>query len=336
MSAREVDYRDLEQESCLSVLRYAEDRRATWDRFVWAADNGTLFHTRAFLGYHPPGRFEDHSLIFTRGDYWVAVMPAAVTVFDGKRTLVSHPGASFGGLVLGSPQTILDAFRLVDELLRYAQAAGFERVIMTLPPQIYYTRPNHYLDFALLQMGFVYRKREISSMLPLDFAEEDTLLRFTSASRRAVKKAQSHGVQVRESEDFEAFYRILENNLKLRHNVRPTHTLEELRLLKTLFPERIRLFAAFKDAAMIAGIVLFACNQKVALAFYISHDEAAQAYRAVNLTFYEVIRWCLRNRFQFLDFGIFTVNMRPNWGLARFKEGFGALGIFRDTFVRQL
>ena len=40
--------------------------------------------------------------------------------------------------------------------------------------------------------------------------------------------------------------------------------------------------------------------------------------------------------FKFLDFGIFTVNMDPNWGLGRFKENFGARGIFRDTFYKEI
>jgi hypothetical protein len=40
--------------------------------------------------------------------------------------------------------------------------------------------------------------------------------------------------------------------------------------------------------------------------------------------------------FSFLDFGIFTVNMEPNWGLGRFKENFGSRGIFRDTFYKEL
>jgi hypothetical protein len=40
--------------------------------------------------------------------------------------------------------------------------------------------------------------------------------------------------------------------------------------------------------------------------------------------------------FKFLDFGIFTVNMDPNWGLGRFKENFGARGIFRDTFYKDI
>jgi hypothetical protein len=31
------------------------------------------------------------------------------------------------------------------------------------------------------------------------------------------------------------------------------------------------------------------------------------------------------------DFGTFTVDEEPNMGLGRFKENFGASGIFRDT-----
>jgi lipid II:glycine glycyltransferase (peptidoglycan interpeptide bridge formation enzyme) len=60
--------------------------------------------------------------------------------------------------------------------------------------------------------------------------------------------------------------------------------------------------------------------------------EDYQHLRAVNLLFYEIISWCHENSFKYLDFGIFTVNMEPNFGLGRFKENFGAAGVFRDTF----
>ena len=37
-----------------------------------------------------------------------------------------------------------------------------------------------------------------------------------------------------------------------------------------LFPDKIRLFAAFYDELMIAGVVTFQINQRGLLAFYIS------------------------------------------------------------------
>jgi lipid II:glycine glycyltransferase (peptidoglycan interpeptide bridge formation enzyme) len=96
------------------------------------------------------------------------------------------------------------------------------------------------------------------------------------------------------------------------------------------------LWGAFLDNTLIAGVCNFSANSKVVLAFYISHDEDYQEYRAVNQLFYEIMKQYKYEGFSFLDFGIFTVNMDPNWGLGRFKENFGSRGIFRDTFYKEL
>jgi len=334
MKPREIAFQELQQPLTVEVGEHSENLITAWDEFVWASNNGTLFHTRRFLNYHPAGRFQDASLVFKKDEKWLAVLPAVSKQEGREKKLVSHAGASFGGPVFHSSLSFKDAFRIVQSLASYAESSGFTQIVITLPPQIYYHRPSNYFDFALLDFGFTYLKREVSSVIPLDFAEEDTLLVFRPESRRAVRKAMKLEVQVKESDEFSAFYSILENNLKLRHNVRPTHSLEELLLLKSLFPERIKLFAAFAKEQMVAGAVIFVCNSKAALAFYISHNEALQHYRGVNLLFYEVIRWAIRQHLKFLDFGIFTVNMKPNWGLARFKENFGAQGVFRDTLVK--
>lgn len=318
----------------IELVRFEPGMESLWDEFVWSANNGTLFHTRRFLSYHPAERFQDHSLLFYKGGKLVGLLPAVQRQQENGPALISHAGASFGGLVVRSTLSLRDAFRLVEALDSYAADHGFRQVTMTLPPQVYLSRPSNYLDFALIQRGYTYRKREVSSVIPLDFHEEHALQVFSPESRRAVRRAAKLGVCGTESDRFAEFYSILRRNLKLRHGVQPTHTLEELVWLHNMFPERIRLFEAQIDGRMIAGIVLFDVNPKAALAFYVSHDESAQNYRGVNLLFYEVIRWSIRRRFQYLDFGIFTVDMDPNWGLAHFKESFGAQGIFRDTLQK--
>lgn len=319
----------------LEVIPYEEKYAAAWDDFVQHANNGTLFHTRAFLNYHPPDRFRDQSLLFKKDGKVVALFPAAVRHGESSNILRSHPGASYGGLVTRSDLALRDAVRLVEHLLEVAQHRGYAGVEVTLPPQIYHQRPSNYVDFALLQNGFVYRKREVSSVIPLDLTAANVLELFSAESRRAMRRAIKLGVEARESDELPGFYQILKKNLSLRHNVQPAHTLEELHTLRRLFPGGIRLFTAHVEKKVIAGIVVFACNSRAALAFYVSHVEAYQKYRGVNLVFYEVIRWCTLQGFRFLDFGIFTVNMDPNWGLCRFKESFGASGIFRDTLLRQ-
>lgn len=319
----------------IDIKRISSALEKQWDDFVWSANNGNIFHTRHFLSYHPKDRFVDFSLIFFKKGKILALFPAVDFNDDGTRLLLSHRGASYGGFVIKDTLSIREAFDLVETLIDYATSEGFDAIDMTPPPQIYLRRPSNYIDFALVQNGFAYRKREISSVIPLDFSSDDILSTFNEGSRRAVRRGQKLGVTVCESDDpqeYEKFYAILKKNLRLRHGVNPTHTLPELLKVKELFPERVKLFAAYTpDNDMAAGVVMFICNPRVVLAFYISHDEAYQEYRGVNCLFYNIVDWGIREGYGFLDFGIFTVNEDPNWGLARFKESFGAQGVFRDS-----
>jgi len=317
----------------IAISRYEPSFEPTWDRYVEGSNNGTIFHLRRFLSYHPAGRFQDHSLIFTGPKGLLAVLPAAERESGGLRQLLSHPGASYGGFVTPVGLTFRNSYDLVASLLEYARKEGFGKITLTSPPTIYNRRLSNYMDFALLRHGFGYLKREISSILFLEETADENLAKFTDASRRATKKALQLGVGIDFSDDHAAFYDILLHNLKRRHDVQPTHTLAELYRLVDLFPDRIRLLAAFRDGRMIAGITIFDANPDVTLAFYVSHAEACQHYRAMNLLFYRFIEWAIEQGFRYLDFGIFTVNMEPNFGLARFKESFGASGMFRDTLT---
>ena len=87
---------------------------------------------------------------------------------------------------------------------------------------------------------------------------------------------------------------------------------------------------------MIAGVVNFIVNKQVVLAFYISHNDKYQKLRPINLLFYKIFEWAIKQRYNFFDFGIFTVYEKPNMGLARFKENFGSSGVFRDTIELNL
>lgn len=314
----------------IKQFKYSFDEQ--WDLMVLDANNGTLFHTRRFLSYHPPGRFTDHSLIFNKNNQPYILFPAAEKEIDGKRFLVSHPGTSYGSFIVPEDISFADSYDIVELLIEYAKAQKFDGIRLTPPPTIYNRRLSNYIDFSLLQHGFRYLRREISSILFLEDTIEQNLDKFKPSHKRAVRKAIKEGVVVRESEKFDEFYQILENNLKIRHNVAPTHTLDELLKLKELFPNDVKLFGAFLGDKMVAGVVNFICTKDVVLAFYISHDEKYQETRALNLLFYSIFDWAITNNFKVFDFGIFTVNEEPNFGLARFKENFGASGMFRDTF----
>ena len=310
--------------------------RQEWDEFVEQSDNGTIFHTRRFLSYHPEGRFKDASLVVNKKNGIFAVLPAVLLERDGKKILSSHQGASYGSFVYKSDLNFQEAFDLIDILQKYAKELKCDRIQLTPPPIIYQSKLSNYIDFALVRNDFSYLKREVSSVVQLDFEKDKLIYTYRPEARTALKKSQKSGVEIVETDRFEEYYEILKKNLKMRHNVTPTHSLDELLKLKYMFPAKIRLWGAFLEDKLIAGVCNFSCNPKVVLAFYISHDEEYQEYRAVNLLFYEIMKKYHDEGFNFLDFGIFTVNMDPNWGLARFKENFGSRGIFRDYFYKDL
>lgn len=314
----------------MEVYAFTDKDSKQWETFVASANNGTIFHSLKFLSYHPKGRFKNHHLIIKDRERTIALFPAVLQ----DKTVISHQGASYGGFVLQDGVGIHTIYLAVENLVAYLKNHHYKKVILTQTPLIYYKSPHQYLDFALVKKGFTYLKREVTAVIPLDAA--DPLLTFHADARRSTKKALREGVRVSISDDLTTFYKILKRNLSMRHNVSPTHTLRELKKLKSIYPEDIILFAAFRKNRMLGGIVIFVANPRVLLAFYISHDNKYQAYRPVNLLFYEVLKWGHTRGFKYLDLGTFTLNMEPNWGLGRFKENHNARGFLRDTYELKL
>jgi hypothetical protein len=310
----------------MDILKFTEKDHKHWEDFVAYANNGTIFHTLQFLDYHPSDRFQNHHLIIKDRGNIIALFPAV----EDHKAIISHQGASYGGFVLKENLGIHITYLIVEHVVQYFKVKGYKKIILTQPPLIYYNNPNQYIDFALMKNAFTYLKRDVTAVIPLDTA--DPLTRFHGDARRSTKKAIREGVRVRISDEFSQFYRILGQNLGMRHNVTPTHSLDELTTLKKIFPHKVILFGAHIKEKLLGGIVVFITNPRVILAFYISHDDKYQNYRPVNLLLYEVIRWGRNQGFEYLDLGTFTLNMAPNWGLGRFKEKFSARGFLRDTY----
>ena len=316
----------------ITIKKHSKKNKILWDRFVQNANNGTIFHLRRFLSYHPEGRFNDHSIEFYKKNTLFSVFPAAESKIEGKKLLVSHPGSTVGSFVVTESISINDSFELIKLLIDYAKKNKFEGIRLTIPPIFYQNRSSNYIDYALLRNGFQYLKREVTSSLFIENDAKVNLNKFKPSHARAVRKAKEKGVEIKISHDVKSFYSILKENLKIRHGVRPTHTIQEINDLIDLFPDSINIFGAFYKEEMIGGVLNFIIRDNVALAFYISHKEKFQELRPLNLLFYSIFEWCIKEKIKVYDFGIFTLNGEPNMGLGRFKENFGASGIFRDTF----
>jgi hypothetical protein len=241
----------------MEAVRYEKKYLNEWEDFAASSNNGTIFHTRKFLSYHSPDKFKDHSLLFLEDKKIVALLTAAEFKKDGKLTLWSHMGASFGGFVYKETLGIRQAFDLTETLIAYCGRNNFEKIVITNIPIVYHKRYNEYLDFAFIKNGFNYLKREVTSVITFNVEEENVMKLIKPEARTSIRRAEKLGVVVKKSNDFEEYYEILKSNLAMRHNVQPAHTLDELLKLKELFPQKIQLYGAYLEKKMIAGVVNF-------------------------------------------------------------------------------
>lgn len=320
----------------LVVTRYENEFENEWEEFVGSSVNGTFMQERKFLSYHPYDRFSDHSLIFMEDKRIIALLPAAVVQQEDKRILYSHPGASHGGLIIKSSLNAKKCLELVSTLVEYCAMTGFDYIRLKLVPRVYHSGLSDQLDFALRFSGFEIEYTELATALELKKGEEPFAKRVMSATAfRNYQKALKSGLSAVEDADINDFWPILEYKLEQNHNAKPAHSFNEIKHLKTLYPDRIKLFAAYEGVTPAAGVLAFLLNERVINCFYIAHDDRYQHMRPLNLVFGYMMEWGRKNSFSYLDWGISTEGKGSsvNTGLFRFKEGYGGHGVLRECYL---
>ncbi|HEY7330703.1 MAG TPA: GNAT family N-acetyltransferase [Gemmataceae bacterium] len=306
----------------LSVCRYSAEKKAEWDAFARTAKNAHFFFQRDYLEYHAD-RFVDHSLLFFQDHKLTALLPANVS---GDK-LVSHGGLTFGGFLVDASMTTRRMLELFAELMRYLRANGLTQLIYKCIPHIYHTLPAEEDRYALFLHGAHLSRRDMTSTI-----EIQAKLPFQERRRRGAKKAKSAGVCCRASEDLQAFWPLLEQNLRQSHETRPAHSLAEIELLHRRFPDNIKLFGAYLDEQLLAGVLVYE-NAPVAHAQYISASEEGKRLGALDALFAWLITEVYNEKPRF-DFGISTEDNGRllNEGLIDQKEGFGARGVVHDHY----
>ena len=331
----------LSAENDLWLAPYQPKDKEEWDSFVTASRNGTIFHTQAFLSYHSVDRFDDASFLLhdPRGRLR-AVCPAVIHADStGLKILNSHPGSTYGGLVVDPEFTLNESLQAVALTEGHARSLGAQAVEFRHTEKVFQQLPSEDLDFALEVSGFRWSKRELSSALMLAGLTPETILSsMGSRNRGYLKKALRSGLEVRLSDDYAEFHNMLTGTLAQRHAARPTHTLEEMEKLRDILGGRVRLFGGFMSGKIVAGAWLIRCNAKAAHTFYLAQDYAFEHLRPLRAVLHEVIRWQIEHGYRYLNFGISTEDggRAMNHGLFRFKESFGARGVIRTTYRKDL
>lgn len=305
----------------IKIIEYSPERKIEWDDFITESYNGTFLFFRNYMDYHSH-RFVDASLMFYYDDKLISVIPAN----NENGVFHSHAGLSYGGFVVNGNMGAALMLNLFEELISYLKLNGFSKIIYKPVPYFFHKSPCEYDLYAIFRNNFELSRREISTIVPIKSA------RIKQSRKTGFNYAVNHGVTLEETEDFPTFISIANERLKEKYNEKTVHTADEMALLKSRFPESIKLFGAFQNGNMIGGTIMYLINRTLH-AQYIYMNEEGRKLRTLDFMMVKIIKELYAD-YDYLDFGKSTENGGNylNENLIKTKEEFGGTSICYDTY----
>ena len=307
----------------IKIVKYTPNKAEEWNAFVGQSKNGTFLFYRGYMDYHAD-RFSDFSLMFYEKGKLCALLPANLC----DNTLYSHQGLTYGGLITTSENTTAQVCQLFTELNIFLRNEGFRHVVYKPVPNIYHqlsAEEDLYALFVICHAKLL--GRDVSSViLPTN------RIKWKRDRHYAANKARTNGIQISQSNDYASFWKILTDNLKQKFGASPVHSLNEIELLHSRFPENIRLWVAHsKEGILLAGTVLYLCGD-VVRSQYISASPEGKRLHAVDGLYDHIINDVYPDCY----FDLGTSNMphsnELHDSLIYQKEGFGGRAVCFDTY----
>jgi len=306
------------------IVKYTSAHADEWNQFVAKSKNGTFLFDRRYMDYHAD-RFQDHSLMFYRDGRLLAVLPANID----NETLYTHRGLTYGGLLMSEQLTIAETLILFREMNVMLSFVGVRHVVYKAIPWIYHrlsAEEDLYALYHECKARIVARDYSTNIFLGAN-------LRWERVRRRGVARAERAGIHVEISDNYADFWHVLTDNLGAKYGVKPVHSLQEIELLHSRFPDQIVLYQAVKDGSVLGGVVLYVTSQ-VVHAQYSSATPEGKSLGVIDAIYNRIMHYDYKN-YPYFDFGRSTENPDGsglNETLVFQKEGFGARGLCYDIY----
>ena len=281
------------------------------------------------MDYHSD-RFTDHSLMFyDEKQRLIALLPANEK--DG--ILYSHQGLTYGGLVISTKSSAAEVREIFSTTKAYLKENGFKEWYYKQMPTCYHQCPSEEDEYALWRSGAKLESCLISTTISLNGCT--IYPEIARRRKRGVTKAEEAGYTMKESTDYEQFWRIMEANLMDRYSLKPVHTLQEMLLLHSRFPENIRLFLVVKDGKAEGGCVVYVANNTCIHIQYGHATPQGKQDGVLDLLYTTLMDEFRKEGYRYMDFGNSNEQGGKylNENLIAQKEGFGGRGTVYKQWV---
>jgi len=306
----------------LELKVYRKENMQDWDSLIKRSKNGTFLFLRSYMDYHSH-RFSDLSFMIYRKGKIEGVLPGNIA----NKIYYSHQGLSYGGLVLTEKISVSEVLIIFELLNKELRNRGVEKVIYKPIPYIYHKMPSQEDIYALFKMGAIKIACNISSTI-----YQRNKLNFIESRKSGIRKSKKFNVEFIESNRFDLFWPILNENLTNKYEKNAVHSLEEISYLHDQFPNSIKLYLASINQRIVAGTVLYLMDNVIHVQ-YISANEEGKSTGALDMIFDKLIN-DIYKEYPIFDFGQSTEDngYYLNENLIFQKEGFGGRGVVFDTY----
>lgn len=294
------------------IEKYQPKFREEWDRFIPLSANGTFLHQRNYMDYHAH-KFEDASYLIYKKNKLVAVLPAHKINND----IFSHQGLTYGEVLYHSKILLAEKVHIFKALLEYLNNQGFKYLnIKTIPTPFHNTpdETNNYF-YDVLRSERLWTK-------PFFVVYSLTYQGINKNRRRSIKSVSDLDLNI--SNDLKYlpdFWRIIKQNLALRHQSKPVHSLSEIQLLMDQFPKQIKIFSVLNNDKVLAGVIVYLFKHTVHFQYIHANNEPIKRNAVDYLTNYLIEKY--KNQYLYISFGSSAKNGFIDQGLAYWKESFG-------------
>lgn len=311
----------------MEIKKYTDDKKKLWDDFLVNSVNGNFLHSKKFLNYHGD-KFIDFSLLIYEENNLIGILPAAIHPSD-KKTIVSHPGITFGGLIHNRKLKGQKMYELFTLVTKFYSNQGFNHFIYKSIPSFYNQIPIHDDVHALFRLNSKNIRSDLSSTLNLK--EE---INYSKRRKRSLKKTLNYDLKIDTGDNYlTLFWEILSENLQTKFGVKPTHNISEISYLANLFPKNIECVICLNESRVIAGVILFKTSN-VIHSQYISANEEGKAISGLDFIFDYLIKRSIEQKFSWFNFGISTEEngYKLNENLYKYKSEFGSGSTLYNTY----
>jgi len=314
----------------LTLLGDAE--KHLWGEFLRNSLNHVFYQELDYLDFYHKKTDEVLKMVFRKNGRILAILPAGLRKRDGVNKLYAPFSASFGAFSYKNDLKLEEAREIVELLLNECRKQNVSDILIKQPPQIYYSKPNEYMEFALESSGFKTSRRDVTLFIK---CQKDPLDSFGSTARNIIRRSIKEGFVMEPSTEQDAIIDLIVES-KRQKELSMSVPKQDMLELTRRFREKIKYFAVKDGTETIAGAIIYLLNNRTMLVMYWAQNAVYAKKSPTYFLIHELAKWGREQGISYLDFGTTTLEGQPVQGVTDFKEKFNPSGVIRREFVRTL